>query len=129
MASHLLDTSALIAYLASESGADRIQALRHQCALPFIVLTELSYVVWQRQGPLMAQEVYSHVSSWHLPTVFPDEPIVRLAGEMKAVHRLGIADSYVAACAISLGAVLITKDPDFNVLARDLKLLQLTSHH
>jgi predicted nucleic acid-binding protein len=60
--------------------------------------------------------------------VWPDEPINLLAAELKATHRLGIADSYIAACAMSRHAVLVTKDPDFNVLVPDLTLLQLAPH-
>ena len=43
-ARYLLDTSALIAYLANESGSQVVARLRTQSAIPFIALSELYYV-------------------------------------------------------------------------------------
>ena len=123
--SHVLDTSALIAYLVAEAGADHVQAIYKQSALPFIVLTELFYLTWQRQGPLVAQETYTHVRGWQLPILFPDEQTILKAGELRATYHLSIADSYIAAFALIAKAILVTKDPDFNLLAPELKLLQL----
>lgn len=128
MVSHVLDTSAVIAYLAAEAGADQVQTVHKHCALPFVVLTELYYLTWQRQGPLVARQTYSHVKSWQMPIVFPDEQVIMKAGELKATYHFSIADSYVAAIALIHKATLVAKDPDFDALTPDLKLLQLTRH-
>jgi ribonuclease VapC len=129
MVSHVLDTSALIAYLAAEPGADHVQAVRKTSAIPFVVLTELVYLTWQRHGDIIAKETFSQVRSWGLPILFPDEQVIVRAGELKAVHRFSMADSYIAACALLTDAILITADPDFERLAPHLKLLRLAPRH
>ena len=124
-AKYVLDTSALIAYLAEEPGAARLTSLRHDLALPFVVLTELYYVMWRQQDQLVADETLQHVLSWHLPLLIADERLSVSAGYLKARYRLGLADSYVAAFALAHRAVLVTNDPDFRPLQPDLKLLSL----
>ena len=70
--SYILDTSALIVYLAEETGADRVRAVRHAAAIPFIVLTELYYVTWRQQDQTLADRTVQHVLRWHLPLLTPD---------------------------------------------------------
>lgn len=125
-AAYVLDTSALIAYLAAESGAERVQTLRTASALPFIALTELYYTTWRRQDRELAEEIIQHVLTWKLPILFPDTRLSLTAGLLKARFGLGIADSFVAAFALDRQATLVTKDPDFNPLRPQLKLLQLS---
>ena len=48
-----------------------------------------------------------------------------LAGRLRAMHRLGLGDSFVAAFALASNAILVTKDNDFRALAPELKLLFL----
>ena len=122
---HLLDTSALIAYLAEEGGAAKVKEVRHISALPFIVLSELYYVTWRQQDQALADRTIEEVLTWRMPVVYPDERLSLSAGYVKARYHLGIADSFIAATALAYGATLLTKDPDFRVLGQDLKLLFL----
>lgn len=122
---YVLDTSAIIAYLAEETGADQVQALRGNCSIPFIALTELYYVTWRKQNQVIADEMIQYVSSWHMPVLFPDQRVSLSAGYIKAQYQLGIADSYVAAMALEHRATLVTKDSDFQSLKLDIKLLFL----
>ena len=122
---HLLDTSAVIAYLAQEPGADRVKDLRQALGIPFIVLSELYYVTWRKQDQWVADEVIHEVLGWHLPLLLPDERVSLSAGFLKARYSLGVADSFIAALALAHRATLVTKDPDFRVLQPDLKLLDL----
>mgnify|MGYP001603568550 FL=1 len=93
-----------------------------------MVLTELYYLTWQRQGSIAAQETHTLVKSWHLPILFPDEQVIVRAAEIKATYGLSIADSYIAACALLHDATLVTKDYGFDSLKPELKLLQLAAH-
>lgn len=122
---YILDTSALIAYLAEEPGGDKLKALRRAAALPFIVLTELYYVTWRQQDQALAEETIQHVLRWRLPLLTADERLSVSAGYVKARYHLGLADSYVAAFALNYQATLVTKDADFRPLEPHLKLLYL----
>jgi predicted nucleic acid-binding protein len=123
---YTLDTSALIAYLAQEPGGERLAEVRHAAAIPCVVVTELYYTTWRRQGQPLADVTIQHVLGWHLPLLTPNERISLFAGSLKARHRLGLADSYIAAFALSSGTTLVTKDADFRILEPQLRLLFLS---
>ena len=123
---YILDTSAIVAYLAQEPGSERLAEIRHGAALPFVVFTELYYVTWRKQGQPLADVTAQHVLDWHLPLLTADARISLFAGSLKARYRLGLADSYVAAFALTHRASLVTKDSDFRVLVPELQLLVLS---
>lgn len=120
---YVLDTSAVIAYLAQEPGGERLKEVRGAAGLPFITLTELYAVMWRKHGQVAADETLQSVLGWHLPVLVADERVSLSAGYLKCRHGLGIADSYVAALALSFQATLVTKDRDFLVLKPDLTIL------
>jgi len=121
----VLDTSALIAYLADEKEAQDVMKILPQGKIPFICLSELYYLVWNKRGKAEADNIYGLVKSWGLPVLFPDERIILNAGRIKAVYKLGISDSYIAAFALDAGSTLVTKDTDYKILKNELKLLIL----
>lgn len=120
---YILDTSALLAYLANEEGAGKLHPLKDKLEIPFIALTELYYLTWQRQGKGAANHVHGLVKSWNFPILMPDERIMLGAGRLKVKHHLGIADSFIAAFACERDATLVTKDTDFRAIDREIKIL------
>jgi predicted nucleic acid-binding protein len=121
----VFDTSAVLAYLTDEAGAARVKSLRSEAAIPFMVYSELYYLLWQSRGKAEADNTYGLVKNWGLPTLFPNERVVLTAGRLKAVHQLGIADSYIAAFSLIHEVPLVSKDPDYDSLTPELKLLRL----
>lgn len=122
---YVLDTSALLAYLAAEPGSERIKELRALAGLPFVALTELYYVTWRKQNQSLAEEVIQNVLGWNVPLLLPDQRLSLLAGSLKARYHLGFADSFIAAFALAHRAVLVTKDSDFYPLKSELQILAL----
>jgi len=120
--SYLLDTSVLIAYLAEEKGGEELEKIKKESAIPFIALSELYYLTWQKQGKEKANETYVLVKGWQLPILYPDEHIVLLTGEYKVKYGFSIADSYIAAFAFHNRLTLVTKDPEYKKLAREMKI-------
>lgn len=121
----ILDTSALVAFLAQEAGAKTVAAHRAQLAIPFIVLTELTYLVWHRRGEEEAVAQYTLVTKWGRPILWPDERVLLTAARLKAQYALGLADSYIAAFAKVYQAPLLTGDRDYQPLAGEIALLPL----
>ena len=121
-ARYLLDTSALICYLAGEKEADEVARLRMFSSIPFIAFTELYYLLWDKRGRAEADKIYGFVKSWHIPTIFPNERILLTAGRLKAQYGLGIADSFIAACAYETGDELLTKDNDYRILEKEITI-------
>lgn len=121
----VIDTSALIAYLAGEEEADEVGRLLVNCEIPFICLSELYYLVWRKKGRAEADKAYGIVRGWGLPLLYPNEQVVLNAGRIKAVYKLGISDSYIAALALERGAPLLTKDKDYAALRDEIEILLL----
>lgn len=122
----ILDTSALAIFLADEAGARTVASYHHRLAIPFVTLTELTYLVWQRQGEEEAIARYTLVTKWNRPILWPEERIVLTAVRFKAQYSLGIADSYIAAFAKIYEAPLLTRDRDYDRLKAELALIPLT---
>lgn len=122
----IADTSALIAYLADEPGAKTVAGYHSRLAIPFMALTELTYLAWQRQGEEAAIGRYTLVTKWGRPILWPDEAVSLTAARFKAQYALGVADSYIAAFAKIHAAPLLTKDPDYDRLKPEIALIALS---
>ena len=121
-ARYLLDTSAFIAYLGNENGGSVVSQYRSQSVIPFIVLSELYYVIWRKKGRAQADFIYGVVKSWKLPMLLPNERVILTAGRFKGEHRMGIADSYIGAFANTEKLILVTKDRDFKVIEEEVQI-------
>jgi predicted nucleic acid-binding protein len=122
---YLLDTSALMALLEGEAGADRVeQLLRTEAVLlPFMSVLEVHYVTIQEEGEEEANARYAMLQALravHLNEV--DEPTLLAAAHLKAHNRISLADAIIAAFAERHGAVLVHKDPEFEALAGQVRL-------
>lgn len=124
-AGFVLDTSALIAFLADEKEASAVLKVLALSRIPFICLSELYYIVWSKKDRAEADRIYGIVKSWNLQVLYPNERVIISAGRIKAVYKLGIADSYIAAFSLDEGFPLVTKDKDYKVLEKEIKLLAL----
>ena len=121
----ILDTSALIAYLADEKEAAEVLRVIPSSRIPFICLSELYYLVWNRKDRAEADRIYGMVKSWGLSVLYPNERVILNVGRIKAVYKLGISDSYIAALALDEGLTLVTKDKDYKILRQEIKIMSL----
>lgn len=121
----VLDTSAILAYLHGEKGGDKIIPLKGLFSIPFMAITELYYIVWQKKGKVEANRVYARIKSWNIPMLLPDERIALTAGRFKAVYHLGMADSYIAAISKVRDEILIAKDKDYKILMDEIEIFWL----
>ncbi len=121
----VVDTSALFALIEDEEGADRVQEVLAAggVILPWIVPLELLYVTEQERGREEAEIRYAMVKRLPIRILSEvTEPWLLAAARIKAVHRLSLADSMVAATALREGATLLHKDPEFEALAKNMPL-------
>ena len=125
---YLLDTSALLALIENEEGADRVESIlrEHKAFLPFLVLLEVHYITRQERGQGEADRRYALLKQlpgeilWHL-----DEPVLLTASRFKAGHRLSLADAMIAAFAARQKAVLVHKDPEYEALSGEVEMESL----
>ena len=121
---YLLDTSAILTLLENEEGADRVETLlrNEEILLPFLVLLETYYITLQDETEHVADQRYALLKQ--LPVTFLsdiDEPTLLTAGRFKAHYRISLADALIAAFAVRQEAILIHKDPEFEVLSESVQ--------
>ncbi len=117
---YLLDTSALLTFIEDEPGSDRVEEVLKGAAilLPWPVLMEIYYITLQEKGRAEADRRYALIRQLRAEILWAmDEPILLTAARLKAEHHVSLADAVVAAFTIRNNAVLIHKDPEFDVLA------------
>jgi len=125
---YVLDTSACLAFLQDEQGADEVEEIlsNKQCLLPFVVLLEVYYVTFREKGEEAADKRYAMLKSLSAEFLWDiDEPILMTAGRFKGQYRLSLADAIIAAFAKREGAVLVHKDPEFDLLKHEVPQLAL----
>lgn len=120
---YVLDAFALMAYLRDEPGAARVRELLDAAIaqstylyLSVVNFGEVVYVSEQVGGRTAAEMAILTLDSLPIETVPVDRPVALIAAHLKAQHRMSYADTFAAALAMSMNAVLVTGDPEFRVL-------------
>ncbi len=123
MSAWLLDTSALLALRDNEPGADRVATLlkaavvgEQRCYGCFMSLMEVYYRVWKDEGAEAGKEAYQRCLALPVEWVHESPALLERAASIKATHPLSLADAWIAASALELGATLLHKDPEFENL-------------
>jgi predicted nucleic acid-binding protein len=122
---YIIDTSALLSFIEDEEGADRVeQALKQkETILPWPVLLEMYYITIKEQGQSEADRRFALVKQLMVNIPYDmDEATVLTAARLKALHHVSASDAIIAAFAIRKGAILMHKDPEFDVLTGLLKM-------
>ena len=119
----VLDTFALIAYLRDEPSAARIEnALLNskkgmiRLLVSIINLGEVLYIVERKGGVERAQDTLALIRQLPIEILPADEQSVFTAAHIKANHALSYADAFAVAAAMQEGAVILTGDPEFEVV-------------
>ena len=125
----VLDTSAALAYVDDEEGAEIVAAYlragqRGEASLyaSFMTLTEIRYITIREKDETGADHLIGLVKSWPLIWIYPDEKQCLLAARYKAEYSISLADAFVAAAASLINATLVHKDPEFEAMAGELRL-------
>ncbi|QPN65950.1 PIN domain-containing protein [Synechococcus sp. CBW1006] len=116
----LLDTSALLTLRDDEPGADRVeQALERQgrCYACFLSRMEVLYRVWKDEDERAGRLAYEQLKALPLRWIEASEPLLEQAASIKARYALSLADSWIAAAAQQVGAILLHKEPEFRAIA------------
>jgi predicted nucleic acid-binding protein len=131
---YVLDANALMRFLQKGPGCDRVSALfrlasRGEARLLISVVNrgEVLYILARRAGIHEASEALTILSGLiELADVHEEE--ADAAALLKLRYKLGFADCFAAELAIRTGATLVTADPDFVKLGKQLKILALPPH-
>jgi predicted nucleic acid-binding protein len=124
----VLDSFALLAFLRGEAGEDKVAALLERAGvrdepvhMTEVNYAEVKYIVVRKDGAERWEEIAAELPA--LPIEF--HPATRalsdLAADFKARHKLSLADAFAAALAKERKAELVTGDPEFRALEKDIK--------
>ena len=129
---YVLDTSAVLTLIEDEAGADQVQTLLEQAKrgevsllVSFISFMEVYYISLQERGQEEARERVRLMAALPVLRVESTETLAVLAGQLKAAHRLSVADAWTAALAQERDATLVHKDPEFEQIEATVKVLKL----
>ncbi len=87
-----------------------------------MVLLETYYITLQEQTEDIADKRYALLKQLPVKYLFNvDEPILLTAGRFKSGYRISLADALIAAFAVQLGAILVHKDPELEILGKQVQ--------
>lgn len=125
---YLLDTSAILSFLEDERGASRVEEIlkNHNAIIPFVVFLEIFYISFREKGEEIAEKRYAMLKRLNMEYIsYLPEPVLLKAGLFKSKFNISLADSIIAAFAVVREAILVHKDPEFELLKGIIKEEQL----
>ena len=128
-AAQVLDSHALLRLLRDEPGAETVAAILEKAGLrdqpvhmTEVSYAEVQYIVRRKDGDAawarIAEELRAAPIEFHPAT----RSLADLAAGFKARHKLSLADAFAAALAKEKRAELVTGDPEFRQIEREVKV-------
>src|SRR2546427_12330553 len=133
MATKVLDSWALIAFFEDEPAAEEVEKLLHQAAdekhkllLSVVNWGEAYYNTMREVSQEAAEQKAQEIASLPIDIVgVGDLTLARQAAIFKATHNMAYADCFAAALAKARKAELVTGDPEFKPLEKEIKIIWL----
>jgi predicted nucleic acid-binding protein len=130
---YVLDANALTGFFEDRSiVAQKVRhllagALRHEEPLLMSAVNwgEVFYVSWRRHGEAKAREAEAALREMPIAVIDVDRERATRAGALKQRHSLGYADALAAELAIERNAWLVTPDPEFSKVGKELSIYSL----
>ncbi|MEP6811258.1 MAG: PIN domain-containing protein [Chthoniobacterales bacterium] len=125
----ILDSFALLAFLRGEPGEEKIAALLERAGLrdepvhmTEVNYAEVKYITIRKDGKDRWEEIAGELPA--LPIQF--HPATRalsdLAADFKARYKISLADAFAAALAKERKAQLVTGNPEFKAIEKEIKI-------
>ena len=131
MATKVLDSWALVAFLEDEPAAEAVEKLlaqaaaeKHKLLLSVVNWGEIYYNTKREVSQEAAEQKARDIAALPIDIVGVGEDLAlaRQAAIYKATHRLAYADCFAAALAKMKNAELLTGDPEFKALEKEIKI-------
>ena len=131
MATKILDGWALMALFNDEPAAGEVERLiqkadagTHKLLMCVVNWGEIYYSVMRGASPEMAEQKAKEIAAMpiELVPVSDDLHLARQAATFKATHKMSYADCFAAALARIKNAELVTGDPEFKALEKEIKI-------
>ena len=134
MKEYVLDANALVRLFRNQDGAACIQDLLIQAdkklvslRISVVNLAEVLYIYAKFSTLEKARTAVQKVKGL-VEFVSPDTEQALAAAVLRSRYKLGLADCFAAELAMRTRATLVTADPEFAKLGKQLKVLALPRH-
>jgi predicted nucleic acid-binding protein len=134
MATKVLDSWALMAFLQDEPAAAEVEKLllkaaeeKHKLLLCVVNWGEIYYSIARTEGHAVAEQKTADLATLaiELVPVSDDLELVREAAKLKASKKMAYADCFAAALAKLRGVEVVTGDPEFKEVDGAVKVAWL----
>ena len=132
MPAKVLDSFALIAYFRDEPGAEAMENLlvtagRKDSPLHMtdVNYAEVKYSIVKKNGTAAWQEAAKILQGLPIDFHSTTRAMADIAADFKARFKMSLADAFAAALAKEKKAELVTGDPEFKALEKEIKIAWL----
>lgn len=129
---YVFDTSAWLTLIEDEPGAEVVQNVLERTVsgnikiyVSFMSFMEVFYISLQEREIEEAQIRIRLMESLPIKRVESTASLSIAAAKLKANYRLSVADAWIAALTKERNATLVHKDPEFDQIEDNFKVLQL----
>ena len=128
-APQVLDSHALLALLRDEPGAEAVATILEKAGqrdqpvhMTEVNYAEVQYSIRRKDGDAAWQTVAGDLVAAPIHFHPADRRLADLAADFKARFKMSLADAFAAALAKEKKAELVTGDPEFKVLAKEIAI-------
>ncbi len=128
-AAQVLDSHALLALLRDEPGAELVSQILERAGqrdqpvhMTEVNYAEVQYTIRRKDGDAAWETIAAELRAAPIEFHSADRRLADQAADYKAAHKLSLADAFAAALAKEKKAELVTGDPEFKALERDIKI-------
>jgi len=129
MPAKVLDSYALIAYFRDEPGAEMMETLLvsagrkdHPVLMTDVNYAEVKYSISKKDGVAAWAEAAKILPGLPIDFHSTTRALADIAADFKARFKMSLADAFAAALAKEKKAELVTGDPEFKPLEREIKI-------
>ena len=125
----VLDSWSVLAFLGGEPKGEEVMDLVTRVTegggallMSVVNVGEVWYTIARRVSVEAADEDIEGLLKLGMQFIDADWDLTRAAAAFKSRHRMSYADAYAAALAKTYNAILVTGDPEFKPLAREVRI-------
>jgi len=131
-AAPVLDSYALLAFLRGEPGEEMVTALLERAGerdqslhMTEANYAEVKYITVRKDGAARWAEIARELRALPIEFHSIDRTLADIAAGIKGRHKLSLADAFAAALAKERKAELVTGDPEFATIEKEIKVVWL----
>ena len=128
-AAQVLDSHALLALLRDEPGAEVVATILEKAGqrdqpvhMTEVNYAEVQYTIRRKDGDAAWQTIAGELVAAPIQFHPADRRLADLAADFKTRFKMSLADAFAAALAKEKKAELVTGDPEFKALEKEIKI-------